>query len=92
MSHERQQKTARGCPSITLSSRCSLTTHQLGLDEGVRVVAGSVLFSKVSVVARSQEESLFYANPCIYGGMGVGGGRWGVVEQSGHVAPGRQAE
>lgn len=59
-------------------------------------VAGSVLFSKVLVVAWSQEKSLFYANLCIYGGMGVGGGCgrgwWGAVEQSGHVAPGRQAE
>lgn len=54
-------------------------------------VARSVLLSKVSVVARSQEESLFYANPCIYGGVGVGRGG-GAVEQSGHVAPGRQAK
>lgn len=74
MPHERRQETARGCPSITPSSRCSLTTRQLGLDEGVCGVARSVLLSKVSVVARSQEESLFYANPCIYGGVGVGGG------------------
>lgn len=39
---------------------------------------GQFCSRRFSVVARSQEEPLFYANPCICGGMG--GGVWWRVE------------
>lgn len=100
MSHERRRKTARGCPSITplrrAAARQLASWGRTGACRGVAPVS-SVLggFGRGAVAGGA---FVLCKSMHMRWGVGMeGGGGWlggvgGAVEQSGHVAPGRQAE
>lgn len=77
--HVLKHRTAPWLPAKPLTAR-------LG---PVWLMANSHLGFCLSLDDAGQAVSLFYANPCIWEGMGGGGE---CDEQSGHVAPGGQAE